>query len=61
MFRNRGFIFRKTVVYVGMVWCVLHTEITIKDIHNVSKYKIFELLKYIDTNMTLFKTYGINT
>jgi hypothetical protein len=26
MFRSRGFIFRKTVLYTGMVFCVLHAE-----------------------------------
>ena len=30
MFRSRGFIFRKAVVYTGMVQCVLHGEITTK-------------------------------
>ena len=49
VFRNQGFIFRKTVVYVGMVQRVLHAEITIKGIYKISKYNIFELLKYIDT------------
>jgi len=26
MFRDRGFIFRKTAVQAVMVWCVLHTS-----------------------------------
>jgi hypothetical protein len=31
MFRTRGFIFRKTVVYTGMVYCVVHAIlITVK-------------------------------
>jgi len=31
MFRNRGFIFRKTVVYTFMVQCVLHASV--KEVH----------------------------
>jgi len=45
MFRPQGFIFRKTVVRTGMVYCVVHGEITIKGIYKIYKYKIFELSK----------------
>jgi hypothetical protein len=34
-----------------MVQCVLHAEITLKGFYMISRYKIFELLKYIDMNI----------
>jgi len=53
MFRDRWFIFRKTVVYTGMVQCAVRAEITIKDFYKIYKYKIFELFKYIDMNISI--------
>jgi hypothetical protein len=38
-------------LWYGMVWYVLHIEITIKGFYMISKYKIFELVKYIDMNI----------
>jgi len=38
-------------VYKVMLCYVLHAEITIKGFYKISKYKIFELFKYIVTNI----------
>jgi hypothetical protein len=51
MFQTQGFIFRKTVVYTGMVHCVLYAEITIKGFYEISKYEIYGLFKYIGMNI----------
>jgi len=51
MFRTRGFIFRKTVVYTDMLQYVLRAEITIRDFYKIPKHKIFEIFKYIDVNI----------
>ena len=50
-FEAQGFIFRKTVVCTGMVQCAVHADITMKGFCKKSKYKIFELFKYIDMNI----------
>ena len=34
-------------VHTSMVHCVLHAEIKIKGFYKISKYKIFELFKYM--------------
>jgi hypothetical protein len=39
------------VVRTGIVHNVVLAEITIKGFYKVSKYKIFELFKYIDMNI----------
>jgi len=60
MFRSRGIAFRKMVVYKGMVYYVLHTEITIKGFYEVSKYKTLKIkhILYLDI---LSKTFIVIT
>ena len=59
MFRPRGLIFSKTVVYTvmvctvryGTVRYVLHAVITIKVFYKLPNYKIFGIFKYVDMNI----------
>jgi hypothetical protein len=36
---------------IGMVYCVLHAEITIRGSYKKLRYKISELFKYVDMNV----------
>jgi len=44
-------MFRQTVVRTGMVYCVLHAEITITEFYMILKYNIFDIFKYIYMNI----------
>ena len=57
MFRTRGFILRKTGAYTGMVKNVVRAEITLQPCYKRSRYKTFELFKFIDINMKHGKFY----
>jgi hypothetical protein len=58
MFRTPGFIFRETVVYTVMVYCILHADITIKvnteQVPPLQASKVLRVCRGIAS--TLFKT-----
>ena len=60
MFRTRGFIFRKTVEYKLIVWCVLHV---CKTHHTVTLYKTHHTVTLHKTHdtATLHKTHDTVT
>jgi len=44
LFRNRGYIFKKTVVYTVMVWYALHATVCMHVKHTITLYTtVFQL------------------
>ena len=60
MFRKRGFIFRKTVVYTGMVQGVLYAEITIKTFIRYLSINIFYFRHVLLAEITIQGFYKIS-